>query len=111
MIASMVRKISGFSRTHVACRTLCVMEFFVLLCLVDHFKIYKTKSALNYINLSSKVCLTIIELEREKGVLWFGIDSTMVGENFEFYISLAPRNAHSTNIFTLHFGHEKYTLS
>ena len=40
-------------------------------------------------------------------MLWFGHDSTMAGENWILHIL----NAHSTNISTLEFSHEKSTLT
>ena len=44
-------------------------------------------------------------------MLWFGNDSTNVGEDFKFCISWMPRNAHNANIFNLDFGHEKFSLT
>ena len=44
-------------------------------------------------------------------MLWLEDDSTMVGENFEFCISLMLRNAHNANIFNLEFYREKFTLT
>ena len=41
----------------------------------------------------------------------FELHFIIIGKNFEFCISWMPRNAHSTNIYTLWFGHEKFTLT
>ena len=44
-------------------------------------------------------------------MLWFRHNATIIGENFEFCISLMPKNPHNANIFYLDFGHENFTLT
>ena len=44
-------------------------------------------------------------------MLWFGHNSTMIGEKFEFCISRRPINSHNANFFNLEFGHEHFTLT
>ena len=42
-------------------------------------------------------------------MLWFGYDSTKVGEKLELCFSWMPKIAYSDNIFTLEFAHETFS--
>ena len=44
-------------------------------------------------------------------MLWFGHNSTVVGENFEFCFSWMLKNTNNANISNLEFGHENFNLT